>query len=78
MLSASFAPAVRAQKVTLSVQADAPGKPRERRLLGQPQTGACRVRDLWGKRWLGTFRGEFAPLINWHGAGLYRVSGRRS
>jgi alpha-galactosidase len=37
--------------------------------------GACRVRDLWRKEWLGEFKGEFAPEINWHGAGLYRVSG---
>ena len=38
--------------------------------------GACRVRDLWRKQALGEFKGEFAPEINWHGAGLYRVSGR--
>lgn len=38
--------------------------------------GTCRVRDLWRKVWLGEFKGEFAPAINWHGAGLYRVSGR--
>ena len=37
-------------------------------------TGACRVRDLWRRRALGEFEGEFAPEINWHGAGLYRVS----
>ena len=36
--------------------------------------GKCRVRDLWRKEWLGEFKGEFAPDINWHGAGLYRVS----
>ncbi|MBV8858625.1 MAG: glycoside hydrolase family 27 protein [Acidobacteria bacterium] len=37
--------------------------------------GTCRVRDLWLKKELGKFKGEFAPEINWHGAGLYRVSG---
>lgn len=40
-------------------------------------TGSCRVHDLWSKRALGEFKGEFAPEINWHGAGLYRLSGRR-
>ena len=39
--------------------------------------GTCRVRDLWLKKELGKFKGEFAPEINWHGAGLYRVSGSR-
>lgn len=34
----------------------------------------CRVRDLWQKADLGKFKEEFAPEINWHGAGLYRVS----
>ena len=37
----------------------------------------CRVRDLWRKKDLGVFEGEFATAINWHGAGLYRVSGRQ-
>lgn len=37
-------------------------------------SGSCRMRDLWRKADLGTFKEEFAPHINWHGAGLYRVS----
>jgi len=37
--------------------------------------GGCRIRDLWQKADLGEFKGEFAPEIPWHGAGLYRVSG---
>jgi hypothetical protein len=37
-------------------------------------SGACRIRDLWRKADLGEFTDEFAPEINWHGAGLYRVS----
>ncbi len=37
----------------------------------------CRVRDLWAKKELGTFKGEFVPVINKHGAGLYRISGSR-
>ena len=36
--------------------------------------GPCRIRDLWKKEAIGEFKVEFAPEINWHGAGLYRVS----
>ncbi len=37
--------------------------------------GDCVIRDMWMKKDLGTFKGaEFTPLINKHGAGLYRVS----
>jgi hypothetical protein len=36
--------------------------------------GGARLRDLWSKKDLGAFTGEFAPAINAHGAGLYRVS----
>jgi len=37
--------------------------------------GKCIIRDLWQKKDLGTFSGsEFAPTINYHGAGLYRIS----
>ena len=36
--------------------------------------GPCRIRDLWAGKDLGGFNGEFAPIIPWHGAGLYRVS----
>jgi hypothetical protein len=38
--------------------------------------GPCKIRDLWKKADLGRFDEEFAPEINWHGAGLYRVSGK--
>ena len=38
-------------------------------------SGVCHVRDLWQKRDIGEFKEEFAPEINWHGAGLYRISG---
>jgi hypothetical protein len=39
-------------------------------------TGQCRIRDLWRKTDVGPAAAgqEFAPEINWHGAGLYRVS----
>lgn len=33
----------------------------------------ARIRDLWTHRDLGQFRGEFAPEIPFHGAGLYRL-----
>lgn len=32
------------------------------------------IRDLWTHRDIGTFSGEFAPEIPFHGAGLYRLS----
>jgi alpha-galactosidase len=32
------------------------------------------VQDLWTHQELGQFTNEFAPLIHYHGAGLYRVS----
>jgi hypothetical protein len=37
-------------------------------------TGDCQVRDLWARKELGVITGTFAPVINSHGAGLYRVS----
>lgn len=39
--------------------------------------GPVRVRDLWAHEDLGEFAGEFAPVIPFHGAGLYRVSPAR-
>jgi len=36
--------------------------------------GTAKVRDLWTHTDLGAVSGEFAPAINSHGAGLYRVS----
>lgn len=33
----------------------------------------CFIKDLWTGKELGAFSGEFAPEINKHGAGLYRV-----
>ena len=35
--------------------------------------GACKVRDLWKRQEVGTITGEFAPMIRYHGAGLYRI-----
>lgn len=40
--------------------------------LGLPET--ARIRDLWARRDLGEFKGEFAPEIAWHGTGLYRIT----
>jgi hypothetical protein len=36
--------------------------------------GPVKIRNLWTHTDLGEFKKEFAPSINWHGAGLYRVS----
>lgn len=40
--------------------------------IGLHQGG--RVRDLWQNKDLDVFPAEFAPVINAHGAGLYRIS----
>lgn len=37
-------------------------------------SGKCAVRDLWEKSDLGTFDSTFAPSIEPHGAGLYKIS----
>jgi hypothetical protein len=36
--------------------------------------GEVHIRDLWQQKDLGSFKTEFAPLINAHGGGLYRVT----
>lgn len=36
--------------------------------------GDVQVRDLWLHRGVGTARGTFAPVVPFHGAGLYRLS----
>jgi hypothetical protein len=35
---------------------------------------AVRIKDLWSGKELGLFESEFAPVLNGHGAGLYRLS----
>lgn len=40
--------------------------------LGLP--AGARIHDLWTQRDLGVVHGEFAPVIPFHGAGLYRLS----
>ncbi len=52
----------------------APGLPVAVSLADLGFTGAVKIRDLWTHEELGEVKGEFAPLINWHGAGLYRLS----
>jgi hypothetical protein len=52
-----------------------PGIPVTIRLGDIGFAGSCRVRDLWQGKDLGTSADAFSPLIPWHGAGLYRVSG---
>ncbi len=38
-------------------------------------TGNVKVRDLWQRKEVGEFTGEFAPELPGHGSGLYRLSG---
>lgn len=40
-------------------------------------SGACTITDLWTGKVVGTFTGEFAPGINRHGAGLYRIAAKK-
>lgn len=42
--------------------------------LGLSATETYKVRDLWAKKDLGEFKGEFSNPIIAHGAGLYRIS----
>ncbi len=35
--------------------------------------GKCEVRDLWQNKDLGTYTGKFAPKLDPHGAGLYKI-----
>ena len=37
-------------------------------------TGPVQIRNLWTHAALGEFQDTFSPQINWHGAGLYRIS----
>jgi len=39
--------------------------------------GSHTVTDLWSHKVLGSFKDEFAPVINKHGAGLYRISNNK-
>ncbi len=36
-------------------------------------SGPCQIRDLWRHQDLAAFQDTFAPVLPWHGAGLYRV-----
>ena len=36
--------------------------------------GSVAVKDIWSGREIGVFTGEFAPVIPYHGAGLYRLT----
>lgn len=46
--------------------------PVDLKALGFPSS--CHITDLWTGKALGKFSGEFTPQINWHGAGLYKIS----
>lgn len=43
-------------------------------LVDLGMSGGARVRDLWTRQDLGTFRGTFSAEIPLHGAGLFRLS----
>jgi hypothetical protein len=43
-------------------------------LLRADSAGKVRIRDLWRQKDLGSVANEFAPVINAHGAGLYRLA----
>ena len=40
-------------------------------------TGKCTIKDVWTNKVVGTFNGEFAPVIRRHGSGLYRISTKK-
>jgi alpha-galactosidase len=39
-------------------------------------TGPIVITDVWSGKRVGVFSGEFAPVIPYHGAGLYRLTPR--
>jgi hypothetical protein len=63
---------------TRNPQSSEPGTPLPVVLADMGFANKCRVRDLWQQKDLGSFEGWFAPEINWHGAGLYRIADVRS
>lgn len=38
--------------------------------------GPVKIKDLWTGKYLGTFNGQFNPLLKQHASGLYRISKR--
>jgi hypothetical protein len=64
--------------VALFNQSDTPGPAKVAVQLQQLGfSGTCKVRDLWAKEDIGSFKGEFTADINSHGAGLYKISGKK-
>lgn len=53
---------------------DLPGLPVAVALKELGFSEEVKVRDLWARKNLGKIRGEFAPVIPWHGAGLFRLT----
>lgn len=51
-----------------------PGVPVSVKLSDLGFTSPVRVRDLWDKKDLGEVQDTFAPLVEWHGGRLYRLS----
>jgi len=52
----------------------APGLPIDVTLADLGIKGAVNIHDLWTHAEVGQVTGKFAPVIPWHGAGLYRLS----
>jgi alpha-galactosidase len=65
---------VRFLVVCAGADAPGPGLPLGVGLASLGYPDGARVRDLWARRDLGTVSGEFAPVVPFHGAGLYRLS----
>ena len=53
---------------------DNPGLPVAVSLADLGFKGPVKIQNLWTHKDEGEFKGEFAPTINWHGAGLYRIT----
>jgi alpha-galactosidase len=51
-----------------------PGLPVSVSLTDIGFTGGAKIRDLWARTELNAVAEEFAPVVPWHGAGLYRLS----
>jgi hypothetical protein len=55
-----------------------PGLPFALTLTDLGFSAGAKIRDLWARKDLGEFKSEFAPVIPWHGAGLFRLSPLRA
>jgi hypothetical protein len=61
-------------RLTPEDENSAPGLPVAVSLADLGFTRGAKIRDLWTHRDLGVVAGDFAPVIPFHGAGLYRIT----